>query len=244
MTITVIRARGVGEIVGQPQMLDLVTRQFPQDQIEIVDAPWSGSYGPVPTTNGPSYMDSLARDADMVRGLIRETPNLVILLGYSGGAGLMGHVAASLPDHPDLLVAAVGLVADPFQPRGVDVRGLFGVAGSRPVDVPGVHVVWAFHGSDPIPCTSELSPLRTFADQSLAFSLTDLDAWAGDLLHRVRTGTWQPSSLDWRDPAATALRYADAVAAVAQYRERHVQAYIDGPYLGWLAQDIRRVVWG
>lgn len=243
MTITVIRARGVGERVGQPQMLDLVTAQFPQGDMEIIDAPWSGSYGPV-GGDGSSYAASLAEDAHLVRSLIRETPNLVVLLGYSGGAGLMGHVAASLPDHPELQVSAVGLVADPFQPRGLDARGLYGVAGSRPIDVEGVYVRWAFHPLDPIPCTAELSPLRTFADQSLAFSLTDLDTWAKDMVNRLMTGRWQASAIDWRDPVGTANRYAEALRAVAQYNARHVQAYIDGPQLGFLAQDIRRQVWG
>lgn len=243
MTITVIRARGVGETVGKPQMLDLVTRHFPQDDIEVIDAPWSGSYGPV-GGDGTSYAASLAADAEMVRRLIHETPNLVILLGYSGGAGLMGHVAASLPVHPTLQVSAVGLVADPFQPRGLQPRGLFGVAGSRPIDVPGVYARWAFSEGDPIPCTAELSPLRTFADQSLAFSLTDLDTWARDMLTRLLTGRWQPSAIDWSDPVGTANRYAEALRAVAQYNARHVQAYIDGPHLQWLAEDIKRQVWG
>lgn len=243
MTITVIRARGVGETIGQPQMLDRVTALFPQDDIEIIDAPWSGSYGPV-GGDGSSYAGSLAEDVHMVRSLIAETPNLAVLLGYSGGAGLMGHVAASLPDHPELQVLAVGLVADPFQPRGLEARGLYGVAGSRPIDVEGVYARWAFNPLDPIPCTAELSPLRTFADQSLAFSLTDLDGWTKDMLRRFMTGDWQPSAIDWTNPGATARRYADAVAAVAQYNARHVQAYVEGHELTWLAQDIRRVVWG
>lgn len=240
MTVTVFTCRGIGEPLHGGQMLDHVTQHFPDDW-QVIKVPWEAQYGPVGTAGpgGSSFDRSLTLGQHLLREMITDAgPDPIVLLGYSGGAALAGHVAAEL--EPDLAekVAAVGLMADPFQPRGVSEHG-FGIAGSRNPFHPGT--VWSWSDADPICVTPELSPLRTIADQTAAMALGDPAAWGQDLVDRLRRGRWQPSAIDWRDPLGTLRRYGDAIDAARRYLINHTADY-PGARAQNLAADVMRRV--
>lgn len=220
----ILRVGGVGERPNTPMLLDEVTQHLP---FEVIDVPLSVNYGPVGVQGpfGASFDKSLSLSVSLILNAIREATDPVILLGYSGGAAAVGHAASELSQHPELEVAAVGLVADPFMPKGVS-PGAYGVAGAREVAFDGP-TLWAFDERDPICCTPPLSPLRTIADQSAAMSLGDPAAWGYDLVDRLLKARWQPSAWDGLlDLVGTFRRYQKAADQARFYLEGgHVQAY-------------------
>lgn len=229
---TVIRCRGIGEPLTGRTFLHDVTDQLHPAEFRAVELPWAATYGPIPGLHGPSFDESLAEGRALLLAAITEAPGKVALIGYSGGAMLAGDTAAEIGrgDHGPTIqnkVTAVALVADPAQPRGQAANGSFGVTGSR--DIHGVPARWTWDERDPIPCTPELSPLRTIADQTAAMSLVDPAAWTVDLLDRLRRGRWQPSAWNWWDIAGSIRRYSEAAAQASYYLTGgHVAAYI-----GW-----------
>lgn len=238
MTVTVLTCRGIGEPLHGGQMLDHVTQHFPDDW-QVIKVPWEAQYGPVGQAGvvGASFDRSLSLGQHFLREMITDAgPDPIALLGYSGGAALAGHVTAELDSALAEKVAAVGLMADPFQPRGISERG-FGMAGHRPIDHPGA--MWSYSDADPICVTPELSPLRTIADQTAAMALGDPAAWGTDLINRLRRGRWQPSAIDWRDPLGTLRRYGEAIDAARRYLINHTADY-PGPRTQELAD---RIIW-
>lgn len=227
---TVIRCRGIGEPITGRTLLHDATDQLHPDEFRPIELPWAATYGPVPGLHGASFDSALADGREMLLDTIRAAPGNVALAGYSGGAMLAGNVAAEIGrgDHGENMrrkVTAVALVADPAQPRGQAANGSFGVTGSR--DIYGVPVRWTWDERDPIPCTPDLSPLRTIADQTAAMSLVDPAAWSLDLLDRLRRGRWQPSAWHWWDIIGSIRRYAHAAEQAAYYLDGgHVRAYI------------------
>ncbi|MBE7193774.1 MAG: hypothetical protein INR66_14985, partial [Gordonia polyisoprenivorans] len=101
---------------------------------------------------------------------------------------------------------------DPFDAA----RGnAWGVAGRRPV--------WGTNARSWV-CPHDIicrapgdSPVRTFADQSAAFSIADPAAWGKDILSRLRTNRWQAIVANPLDVAASWRRYSAAVAGVSDY---------------------------
>lgn len=239
--IDVLTLRGIGERIGQtsPLMTDHVMTHLDPTKFREVPVHYDVSYGPVNVGQDLAFDKSLALGVHQVLRAIDETPNPAILLGYSAGAALAGHVAAEIGRHPHLEVLCVGLIADPFMPRHV-AADVWGVAGDR--DVTDVPAVWAFDRRDPIPCTPGLSPLRTLADQSAAMSLADPVAWGSDLVDRMLRGRWQPSAFNPFDLFATWRRYQAAAERAGFYLSGgHFSAY-KGDQTRQLATAIERTV--
>lgn len=201
-----ITARGIGEGM-RDNMLGQLVRALPQwDHVEL---PWSASYGPFnPERNpfGEAFSDALGSGAAKLRAELDKGP--AVLVGYSGGAALVGNVAAEL--HPN--IRAVGLVADPFQP-GVE---RFGIGGARYI-TQKVPIRWIGNPKDAI-CNCDVdSPLRTLADQSAAMSLGDPVAWGRDVLDRLSRDRWQRVRLEWWNLPGVLRQYAQAVDDVHGY---------------------------
>lgn len=227
MNTTILYARGIGEPPGKPGMCHQVIRHLDRERFRAVEVTWPATYGPVGgNPQGESYERALAIGYEQVLDAITRSQDPVVLLGYSGGATLMGDVAAAFGRQYSGRrghVLGVTLIADPHQPRGISPHG-HGVAGHRPID--GVPAWWAYSDRDPICVTPELSPLRTLADQSAAMSLADPAAWGRDLHDRLRTARWQPSAWDWHDPIGSIRRYSDAADAVRRYIVHHTADYL------------------
>ncbi|MFC9555554.1 hypothetical protein ACFTWF_32485 [Rhodococcus sp. NPDC056960] len=253
--ITVLRCRGIGEPMGDGNMLANVTKSLDTQRFRVVELPWSAQYGPVPAPLGSSFDNSLTSGRTMLLDYIRRDPNPVVLTGYSGGGALAGNVAAEIArgEHSELDVRGVGLISDPLRPA--DPWGSeepWGIAGSRPIAR-----VWfpVWHCADPadvITCCPPDSPLRTIADQSSAFALGDLRSWGWDLVNRLRTGRWQATIRDWRNGPAVWNAYSQAIVGARGYLTGDHTSYnlrcYPGCYPGstrtyteWLADRINEI---
>ncbi|WP_027500824.1 hypothetical protein [Rhodococcus sp. UNC363MFTsu5.1] len=217
--ITVLCCRGIGEPL-QNTMLSGVTRRLDPARFRAREVPWLAEYGPAPRPGGAAFEASLSRGKALLLNMINDDPYPVVLLGYSGGAALAGHVGAEIGRglHPGLDVRGVGLVSDPFRsPLNGGPADSMGVAGARPV-LARFPVWQVADPADVICCCPPDSPLRTFADQTAAFSLVDPGAWGMDLLDRARRTRWQPSGgFVWQDPLAPFRRAAQAVRDAEGY---------------------------
>lgn len=172
-----ILCRGIGAPL-EDNLLTGMARMIPD--AEVVNLPWSATYGPV-NQQGDPLGESFDKALEYGRVLLRASLDLgpAVVMGYSGGAALAGEVARE--GHPNLV--AVALVADPFDPgRG----SVYGIAGRRTVS--GVPVMRRANDDDVIARCPSDSPLRVIADASAAFSLADPRAWGRDLLVRFAAG--------------------------------------------------------
>ena len=245
--ITVLRARGIGEpISGDSQMLGNVTLLLDKARFVIKNVPWSAQYGPAPTPLGESFTVALEHGRTRLLNMIYDDPNPVVMLGYSGGAALVGNVAAEigLGLWPELDVRGVGLIADPCRspvnsvnPGAVD----FGVARARAVVAP--FPVWQLADpADAIPCCPPNSPFRTFSDESAAFSLIDPAAWGRDLYGRIETHHMQDVNSHIAD-YARALWDLDGYLRRGDHTSYHRRAFpgTNRTYCGWLADRINEI---
>ena len=245
--ITVLVCRGIGESKPSP-MLSNVTRLLDPKRFVVKEVPWSASYGPAPAPFGSSFDTSLREGRTLLLDMIRQDPNLVVLLGYSGGAALAGNVAAEIGrgEHPGLVISGVGLISDPLRHPGLTSPD-WGIAGVRRIW--GTFPVW--HMSDPkdvITCCPANSPLRTIADQSAAFSLIDPKAWGWDLVERLRQQRWQATITNWRNVREVWAAYSAAIEGAQGYlfARDHIsyasRIYRDGKtYTQWLADRINEI---
>lgn len=147
---TIIRVRGIGEPMGEGQMLAGVSRLM--GGYPVVDLPWPAQYGaPIPFDQG--VRDWIPRLHDEIRRHERS-----IILGYSGGAQLAGDAIAQLPPALYGRVLGVGLVSDPSTPTGQNFPNLGGIKNRRPID--GVPAVWKSDRADMMCATN--NPLLRF----------------------------------------------------------------------------------
>jgi hypothetical protein len=248
--ISVLCCRGIGEDLDV-NMLTNTTQHLDPARFVVKQVPWSASYGIVPSLLGESFDRALSLGRSMLLNMIELDPNPVVLTGFSGGSALVNTVAAEIGKglHRGLDVRGVGLIADPlrspensFTPTGV--QG-WGIAGSSAIG--GRFPVW--HMADPadaITCCPPNSPLRTFSDESAAFSLIDPLAWGEDLLDRLATHDWQPVSVQ---PATAFAQLLDAVDDVRGYlwHGDHVSYHLrrvpgtTRTYCEWLADRINEI---
>jgi hypothetical protein len=116
---------------------------------------------PNPAASKASATRELAR-------AVAESPNRVVMVGYSQGAGIAGDLAAEIGtgfyNSLKSKVVACALIADPLRPHravvGADPGG-YGILGQRPVR--GVPTYWAAAAGDPITALAAGSPLRAAA---------------------------------------------------------------------------------
>lgn len=245
--ITVLACRGIGEPL-HGNMCSAVTRRLDPTRFRAVDVPWTASYGPVPLPLGPAFNASLRTGRELLLRMIDEDPNSVLLLGYSGGAALAGDVAheVALGQHPRLEVVGCGLISDPFMPWAASpTEGTWGIAGERTVPY-RIPTYWAADPADAICCCPSNSPLRTIADQTRAFSLSNLLGWGVDLVGRLKRQEWQQVAIDWRNRDEVHAIYRQAAHDLDGYLRRgdhtsyalRTMRETGVTYTDWLADQI------
>ncbi|MFD3463855.1 alpha/beta fold hydrolase [Nocardia fluminea] len=187
-------------------------------------------YVPYPAAYGTpmSYRSSVGFGKHALVQAIRDSPNPVIVAGYSQGAAVAAEVAADIELYPDLDVRAAALIACPSRPRGLCVGtdpGGYGVVGEL-----AITKMLALHAAafrDPICALPEGSMLRYLADMSAYMSISspqEFAQWGAsivDLAVRRRFQRWwEPRN--WRDTAEV-ISQANAYLTEG----RHTTAYID-----------------
>ncbi|WP_330178688.1 PE-PPE domain-containing protein [Nocardia sp. NBC_01503] len=210
-----------------PHGSDNISEEFLRDldparfSTRIVDYP--AEYGSPGT-----YYDSRVAGREALLNAIGESPNDVVIGGYSQGAQIAGDVAAEVSSgqHPELRVRGAALIADPSRPRGRCVGGDpggWGIAGERDTGMP---TWWAAATGDPITALPAGNPLRTLADMTEFYSLSSSEAaarWARHMLDTALARNLQPWwNLDhWQD-------WGGAVAWMKGYLTdgRHTTAYL------------------
>lgn len=219
------------------------------------DARWVGypsSYGPAPSFDGVSYVDSLNVGVRHLAAAIRDAERPVMLIGYSQGAAVIRTLLA----HPSALrlverVAAVGFVADPNQPRGViDGCAGWGVAGEG-ADLPeNLPAYWVGAPSDVICNASDDSLIRDIADLTDGLSFKEVRHWVTGATARVMSRRMQNadatefSPRQWRRDLGrlrTAARevagYLPPQIAVGRWRVRNA---IGGRHVSYASEPYRR----
>lgn len=186
-------------------------------------------YVPYPAAYGTpmSFRSSVSFGKFALVQAIRDSPNPVIVAGYSQGAAVAAEVAADIEHYPDLDVRAAALIACPSRPRGMCVGadpGGYGVVGEQAITTMPVLHAAAFR--DPICALPEGSMLRSLADMSAYMSISsphDFVQWGSsivDLAVRQRFQRWWAPQ-NWRDTA-------DVIGQANAYltEGRHTSAYI------------------
>lgn len=124
---------------------------------------------PADYRNQPNFAASRASAMRELARAVAESPNRVVVVGYSQGAGIAGDLAAEIGTgfYSSLKskVVACALIADPLRPHravvGADPGG-YGILGQRPVL--GLPTYWAAATGDPITALAAGSPLRAAGD--------------------------------------------------------------------------------
>ncbi|OZC50543.1 hypothetical protein CH289_16080 [Rhodococcus sp. RS1C4] len=221
--ITIVCARGIGEGLGVPTVLSLVTDPLPKNRFRVVHLAHRSEYGPIPNPLGQAYIKT--RQEAMRLGLDelhRRVTGPFILDGYSGGADAMGDLADEIgrglhgPYLRDRMLG-VALIADPKNPRRDLRQQQWGVAGNRLIHT-AAPVFRANDPADMIPFCDADSPLRTFADQTDGFSLTDLVGWGLGMAAKIRLQQFQQIGVDWRNREAVRDLYTRASQQFNGYR--------------------------
>lgn len=185
----VITVPGIGEEVstdGKPiGMLKLFYDALPANRFLGEHFNWRNTYGPVPVWNGPAYDQNLAAGVADLEVHIRNSPEPVVLVGYSGGA----HVA-SLAAVGSENLAGIVLFSNPSRRVGDSTAPFYGITGQH-ADFPEVPLWDVANPLDVICCCPPDQPLRDFADISRGFSLSDPIAWGQAMYAAILTGKSQ-----------------------------------------------------
>ncbi|MGB3301718.1 PE-PPE domain-containing protein [Gordonia sp. (in: high G+C Gram-positive bacteria)] len=219
------------------------------------DARWVGypsSYGPAPSFDGVSYVDSLNVGVANLAAEIRAATKPVMMIGYSQGAAVIRTLVAHPASHRLLgSVAAVGFVADPNQPRGViDGCTGWGVAGEGANLPEGLPAYWVGAPSDVICNASDDSLIRDIADLTDSLSFQQFRQWLTGAIARAMGDRMQNSEAtefspqQWRRDLRrlrTAVRevrgYLPAEISMGRWRLRNP---IGGRHVSYSREPYRR----
>lgn len=246
--IDVITVRGTGEAMNGPgNMLRNVANRLDPDRFRLIgDCPFPATVGPVGgAPDGPSVDHNIDTGVTALVAMIRASPNVVGVVGYSLGALIVTQLRElqALGVHTDCELAFTACVANPARRAGDSIdpgsHG-YGITGERAEFLPNVPHFEAANPRDLITSASAGSPLRTVADGMLAFSIAELGGWSVDMATRFRSQRFQPVSVDWwRDPIGTYRAYNEAWRGVLGYLgTEHIGEYITGGYCARLADRI------
>ncbi|MEU8898078.1 PE-PPE domain-containing protein [Nocardia sp. NPDC048505] len=186
--------------------------------------PYPADYG-----RRTTFADSRAAGAAALVEAVHHTGNRVILAGYSQGAVIAGDLAAEIGSglRPEMEVLACALIADPLRPAGAHLEpdpGGYGIAGER--TIANVPTFWAAAPGDPITALPPGNPLRSIADLSQYFALTDAQVvlrWGQSLVEVALQRQMQ----DWWS-AENFQSWAGAIAYARGYLldGRHTEDYV------------------
>ncbi|OZE98102.1 hypothetical protein [Rhodococcoides fascians] len=222
--ITIVCARGIGEGLGVPTVLSLVTDPLPKNRFRVVHLNHRSEYGPIPNPLGQAYIRTREEAISLAMGEISRAPGRFVLAGYSAGADSMGDLADRIGRavHGPLLDAkrrmiGVALIADPKNPRRDLRQQQWGVAGNRLIHT-AAPVFRANDPADMIPFCDGNSPWRLFADRADGFSVPDLVGWGVGMATKLRLQQLQQIGVDWRNRDAILDLYRRALDQFHGYR--------------------------
>lgn len=214
---------------------ELSRRLGPDTRCEWVD--WPAAMIGVGGTG--TWVDNAAAGlAELHRTVLRDDDRLV-LIAYSGGNRVVHDYLSQHPEvHPR--IAAVGLVSDPFRPRGRWLPGTpdpggWGVCGQDYGPLPE-RTVWCAAEGDAVTCAAWDSLLRTGADLGATISERRLAGALAAFREHLDAGSFQLHGLVVRDPVAwtreLGRRVAEARVDIDRYFDGwHTEHYTD-PYRG------------
>lgn len=196
---------------------------------------------------GPSEDDSIRIGVANLAAMMRSTPHVVVVLGYSLGAELVTafNEAQAAGLHRDCEVAATACVANPRRRAGDSIDpapAWFGINGEHAAFPNRPHFE-AANPRDAITNCPPNSPLRGLADVMSAFGFAEIGAWSQDMVDRMLQRRWQPAG--WGDimhPVKTWEMYQQAANDVRGYLTgEHTAAYIQGGHLDRLAAALNDI---
>lgn len=213
--VTVIVARGIGETKGRG-ILSYVTRKLDPEKFRVFELDWTAGYGPVPEIMGKSFEDNLKLGIHDLNLMLMGIDGPVVLLGYSGGAQLMGDWTNQATVVQLSKIIGVCLIADPSMPNlGHNPAQRYGIRGER--KLPGhLNKQWYAHRLDAIPLSfpdypNVANPLRKLAKASANFSLGDRTSWMSAVLDLRGPSIWdrirRPADLEWIAKAYEKAKY-------------------------------------
>lgn len=230
-SVAIYAARGIGEGILFNTVVDVINRvqktigSFDVHK-EQIDYP--AQYGPVPTWNGQSFINSLNDLYQQVQYKINQRVNFgdednswFILVGYSAGADGMGNIAKHLPSHIAPYCLGVFLIADPSMPRMKGLGPKYGIRGERTIN--GINTVkWYFDPNDPIPLAWPApNPTRVLADKtpwlSLALPALIPAPESVRIMQQMSLRRMQNYAINPFDINATKVRYEKAFDELARY---------------------------
>ncbi|AHH16604.1 hypothetical protein NONO_c18040 [Nocardia nova SH22a] len=247
--IDIITVRGTGEPMNGPgnMLTNVVEHLDPWRFRTIGDCPFPGTVGPVGAgVDGPSVRRNIDIGLASAVAMVRASPNLVGIIGYSLGALIVTALRELQAQglYLDCELAFSACVANPKRRAGDSIdpnpHG-YGITGERADFLPNVPHFEAANPADIITSSSAGSPLRAVADGMAAFSAAELGEWSLDMAGRFRSQRFQPVSLDWwRRPVQTWQVYDEAGRGIIGYLDRtaHIIEYVRGGYCARLADRI------
>lgn len=247
--IDVITCRGTGEPQGSPNnILAQVTQQLDPRRFRVLgDVVYPASVGVANEgfrITAPSEADSIRIGVTNLATMIRSTPNVVVVLGYSLGAELVTkfNEAQSAGMYPECEIAATACVANPQRKEGDSIDPApagYGINGEHAAFPDRPHFE-AANPRDAITSCPPGSPLRGLADVMSAFGFAEIGAWSQDLVDRMLQRRWQPAG--WGDimhPVKTWEMYQQAANDIRGYLTgQHTVQYVQGGHCDRLAAAI------
>ncbi|USH45040.1 lysin B [Gordonia phage Camerico] len=246
--ILVILVNGIGENNGG--VLRRLENFLPKDRYEIIALPYKADYGPAPGLVGLPFEQTLIDARSLLLRWCRSVHRnrVIVLVGYSAGAQIVGDVAAELARSGDRagVVGAV-MLSDPSQPKGLAPGGKYGVRGSRTIPG-GIAAEWWFDINDVICCCTPppKSLIRVFADHSSEFSLAGPRAWSATLV-RLKVKQFQSylpggKPEDIRMRIAVARHEAEGYLVRGDHTSYHIRKNSDGvTYIESIANWIKKL---